>query len=76
VALGVLAAVLYWLAGPAPWWLEARLWTRAGRLALVCAAGVVAYFGALWLLGFRLRDFNRRDPDGPVSPAQTTLTPD
>jgi hypothetical protein len=27
----------------------------------VCAAGAAAYFGALWLLGFRLADFNRRD---------------
>ena len=32
------------------------------RLAWVCAAGAAAYFGALWLLGFRLADFNRRDP--------------
>jgi hypothetical protein len=30
-------------------------------LAGVCAAGAGAYFGALWLLGFRIADFNRQD---------------
>jgi putative peptidoglycan lipid II flippase len=34
---------------------------RVVRLAAVCAAGAAAYFAALWLLGFRLRDFSRRD---------------
>jgi hypothetical protein len=29
----------------------------------VCAAGAVAYFAALWLLGFRIADFNRRESD-------------
>jgi len=27
----------------------------------VCAMGAAAYFGSLWLLGFRAGDFNRRD---------------
>ncbi|MFO1398984.1 MAG: murein biosynthesis integral membrane protein MurJ [Burkholderiales bacterium] len=61
VALGVLAAALYALAGPAEAWLAASLWTRIGRLAVVIAGGAAAYFGALFLLGFRLRDFNRRE---------------
>jgi len=34
---------------------------KVGRLAGVCAAGAGTYFGALWLLGFRFADFNRRD---------------
>ncbi len=63
VALGVLAAVVLWSAGPASWWLHATLWAKAGRLALVCTAAAMAYFGALWLLGFRLRDFDRRDAE-------------
>ncbi len=62
VALFVLVAVLLAIAGPASLWLEATLWPRVTRLAWVCAAGAAAYFGALWLLGFRLADFNRRDP--------------
>ncbi|HTP99143.1 MAG TPA: murein biosynthesis integral membrane protein MurJ [Casimicrobiaceae bacterium] len=60
IALGVLAAVLYWLSGPPDVWLSAGLWQKAGRLLGVIAAGAAAYFGALFLLGFRLADFNRR----------------
>jgi len=60
----VLAAVLAFLAGPASYWIEAGLWTRVGRLGFVIAAAGVAYFGTLWLLGFRLADFSRREADG------------
>jgi hypothetical protein len=28
----------------------------------VIGAGALVYFGALWLLGFRFADFNRREP--------------
>ncbi len=59
IALGVLAAVLFAVAGPPSLWLAASLWMKIGRLAWVCAAGAGAYFVALWLLGFRLADFNR-----------------
>ena len=61
VALFALAAVLLWLGGPATFWLSATLWFKVGRLAGVCAAGAITYFGALWLLGFRMADFDRRD---------------
>jgi putative peptidoglycan lipid II flippase len=61
VALFVLGAVLFWLGGPASFWLSASLWPKVGRLAGVCAAGAAAYFAALWLLGFRMSDFNRRE---------------
>jgi putative peptidoglycan lipid II flippase len=64
VALFVLAAILLWVAGPASLWLEARLWEKVLRLAWVCTAGAGAYFAALWLLGFRLADFNRGDATG------------
>lgn len=63
VALLVLAAVLFWLSGPASYWLDASLWTKVARLAIVCAAGAGAYFAALWLLGFRFADFNRREAE-------------
>jgi len=65
VALFVLVALLLAIAGPASLWLEATLWARVLRLAWVCAAGAGAYFGALWLLGFRLADFNRSDVTAP-----------
>ena len=61
VALGVLAAILYALAGPAEYWLQASLWAKVGRLAGVVAAGAAGYFGALFLLGFRFGDFNRQE---------------
>jgi putative peptidoglycan lipid II flippase len=74
VALFVLAAVLLWLGGPASFWLSASLWAKVSRLAGVCAAGAAAYFAALWLLGFRFADFNRRDANaqpGPVPPEES-----
>jgi putative peptidoglycan lipid II flippase len=61
IALCVLAGVLIWLGGPASFWLSASLWPKVGRLAGVCAAGAVVYFASLWLLGFRITDFNRRE---------------
>ena len=67
VALFVLAVVLLWIVGPATLWLDATLWAKIGRLAWVCAAGAAAYFAALWLLGFRLSDFDRREAE--VDPA-------
>jgi len=61
VALGVLAAALYAMAGPAESWLTAGLWSKVGRMLLIVVGGAVAYFGALFLLGFRIRDFNRKE---------------
>jgi putative peptidoglycan lipid II flippase len=61
VALAVLGAVLWWTAGPDEVWLRAGFAAKASHLALVVGAGALSYFAALWLLGFRLADFNRRD---------------
>jgi putative peptidoglycan lipid II flippase len=66
VALALLGAVIAWLAGPPAFWLAATLWQKVGRLAGVIAAGGVAYFAALYLLGFRLADFNRREVADPA----------
>ena len=62
IALAVLGAVLLAVAGPSSFWLAASLWARVGRLGLVVAAGAFAYFATLYVLGFRLADFNRREP--------------
>jgi putative peptidoglycan lipid II flippase len=75
VALFALAAVLVWLAGPGALWTEARLWAKVGRLAWVCTAGAAVYFGALWLLGFRFADFNRREA-GEAAAAGAPLSSD
>jgi len=61
VALGVLAGVLFAAAGTPADWIGASLGVRVVRLALVCGGGAAAYFAALWLLGFRLADFSRRE---------------
>jgi putative peptidoglycan lipid II flippase len=62
IALVVLAAVLWWAAGADAFWISAGLWSKVGRLALVIVGGAVTYFGTLRLLGFRLADFDRREP--------------
>jgi putative peptidoglycan lipid II flippase len=62
IALCVLGATLWFAAGPDDFWVGAGLWAKIWRLTLVIIAGGVTYFGALWLLGFRLADFNRREP--------------
>jgi putative peptidoglycan lipid II flippase len=36
---------------------------RLLRLSAIVAAGAATYFGALGLLGFRLRDFTQRGAD-------------
>jgi putative peptidoglycan lipid II flippase len=61
VALVVLGGVLWWAAGVDGFWVTASLWVKVGRLSLVILAGVLAYFAALWLVGFRFADFNRRE---------------
>jgi putative peptidoglycan lipid II flippase len=53
--------VLWWAAGVDAFWLSSGLWAKVSRLGLVIAAGGTAYFGALWLVGFRIADFNRRE---------------
>jgi putative peptidoglycan lipid II flippase len=62
VALGALAGLLWALRlridGLGP---SAADWTlRATWLAAAIGAAVILYFGLLWLLGFRLRDFSPR----------------
>jgi len=60
LAVYVMGAVLWLTTGSASEWLAASALERATRLTCVVVAGAAAYFAALWALGFRLRDFNRR----------------
>jgi putative peptidoglycan lipid II flippase len=60
VALTVMSAVLWWAMGEDAAWLTAAVWWRIGRLSMLVVLGVATYFGTLWLLGFRLRDFAKR----------------
>jgi putative peptidoglycan lipid II flippase len=60
VALGAMSAVLWWTMGEDAVWLTGAVWWRIGRLSMLVALGVATYFGSLWLLGFRLRDFSKK----------------
>lgn len=60
-ALLALAAVLLWADRHIDWIaLKHYPLLRAGWLAAVLAASGLAYFGVLFALGLRPRDFNRR----------------
>jgi putative peptidoglycan lipid II flippase len=52
----VLLAIMHFM----PAWAEDGMLLRLLRLGALVVAGVLAYFGSLLLLGFRLRDFARR----------------
>lgn len=50
-------------------WLAAGLVYKVTHLALVIGTGALVYFGALWLLGFRVADFSRSEAPLPEVPA-------
>lgn len=56
----VMCAVLVGMMYLMPAWDQGGMPIRLVRLGALVVAGVVAYFGMLALLGFRLRDFSRR----------------
>lgn len=60
IAVAVMTAVLVGLMQLLPSWSEGLMWQRLLRLGGLVALGVLAYFASLFLLGFRVRDFNRR----------------
>ena len=59
-ALLVMGVALYFARGEAADWMRWSLIERLGRLSLIVATGAASYFAALWLTGFRVRDFKRR----------------
>lgn len=63
IAIYVMAAVLWLTMGTPPEWLASGALQRALRLACVVTAGAASYFAALWLLGFRVRDFAGRSAE-------------
>jgi putative peptidoglycan lipid II flippase len=60
LALTLMSTVLWWTMGENAAWLTAAVWWRIGSLSMLLLLGVATYFGSLWLLGFRLRDFAKR----------------
>ena len=60
VAVYLMAAALWLVSGSDASWMAMGGYTRAASLVWVVALGAATYFAALWLLGFRLRDFAKR----------------
>ncbi|MBU3736550.1 MAG: murein biosynthesis integral membrane protein MurJ [Methylobacterium sp.] len=60
VAVTLMALVLWFGMGSQQAWLEYAALEKLWRLAALVTAGALSYFGMLWMLGFRLRDFSRR----------------
>ncbi|MGH8698540.1 MAG: murein biosynthesis integral membrane protein MurJ, partial [Burkholderiales bacterium] len=58
-AVGAMALAVAFAMGPAEWWIGADWRLRAPALAGLVTLGAAVYFGALWALGFRARDFLR-----------------
>ena len=61
VAIYLMGGALWFTMGSEASWFEISATTRAVKLATVIAAGVIAYFGSLWAMGFRPRDFSRHE---------------
>ncbi|PTR08337.1 putative peptidoglycan lipid II flippase [Nitrosospira sp. Nsp5] len=61
MALTAMGGVLWFASGSDASWLLAPTLERAARLTWVVVAGALSYFAMLWLLGFRLKNFTRRD---------------
>jgi putative peptidoglycan lipid II flippase len=61
VALYLMGGALWYAMGSESSWFAITTTARAVKLALVIAAGSATYFAALWVMGFRLRDFSRHE---------------
>lgn len=62
-ALVIMGMTLWVATGNDASWLDDSAINRASRLAWVILTGVTSYFAALWLLGFRFKDFTRKGID-------------
>jgi len=59
-AVAAMGSALWFTMGPESWWIAAHGGTRILALCGLVGVGIAVYFGTLWLLGFRPRDFARR----------------
>ena len=60
LATGLMAALLWFWMGDANWWLAQGFSARLIKLSALVGGGAAIYFAALWLMGFRPRQFSRR----------------
>jgi putative peptidoglycan lipid II flippase len=56
-----MGGALWYTMGRESTWFELAAGPRAAKLAMVIAAGTLAYFASLTVMGFRLRDFSRHE---------------
>lgn len=70
IATAAMAALLAWLGGDLAFWLASGTLSRVLRLSGLISAGIVVYFGVLWLLGVRGGQFRLQGPVGPASAGQ------
>ena len=56
----LMGTMLFYAMGNAQWWLDAHFVERIMRLSLLVAGGIVLYFAALGIMGFRPHQFARR----------------
>lgn len=61
IAVALMAVVLWFAAGDPQRWMAAAAPLRVGWLLGLVALGASVYFAALWLMGFRMRDFARSE---------------
>ena len=59
-ALTIMGVILWFATGSDTSWLVDSTMTRVGRLSWIITAGASSYFAALWLLGFRIKDFTKQ----------------
>jgi putative peptidoglycan lipid II flippase len=61
VALYMMGGVIWYGMGSEMSWFAMPAGPRAAKLAALVAGSALAYFGTLWLVGFRLRDYSRHE---------------
>ena len=61
LAMLVLGLTLWLGMGSEQGWLSDSGWRRVWRMTGLVAMGMSVYIAVLWLLGFRLKDFSRRE---------------
>jgi putative peptidoglycan lipid II flippase len=61
LALYFMGGALWYAMGSEASWFAIAAGERALKLAWVVAAGAATFFAALWVMGFRLRDFSRHE---------------
>lgn len=61
VAVIAMAAVIWWLNPMDSWWQGAGLWSKVGHLLALVTLAIMTYFGSLFLLGVRKKNFIAQD---------------